>query len=358
MIIASFQNLNNNFNKYSSPAFGNLGLFKKFPRSYAQNVDTFIGTLAEAAAKKTREPLGLDGLLLEAFRPMYFDDSKGNFLCTSIFWGQVPSGKFCIFLHGGTSNVENYRGLYESLVKKNITVIPLEYAGYGCNRRTRANFDNVMGSAEDLYDYLTRIRLMDPKNISILGYCMGGQVAANLASKVKCDSLFLVNPLTHLTDMSDGYLKSKNYQKSFVERCLDKISYRKPFAKYKILKQMNAYDNAENINCPVYIVSSKSDAVMYPKFIKKFADKLRSDGVSVEYIPEIGDSHKFTEEKIEFVTSMLQDRLITDTDYLIWKNFGFIKPGTEEKIQRLAKKDPHSPVKDWTSINLINYPSI
>lgn len=303
-------------------SFGCLRLPKK-SQKLSSDIDKFVSRMAKDSVPKEQPwSEGWDSIS----NWLVVDTKDGKTLHARILWGRVPSGKFCLFFHGGTSTASNYQDLYATLVNKNICVIPMDYVGYGDNKVAEANYKDLMKSSEGIYRHLTEKMMFKPEHISIVGYCLGGQVAANLASKVKCDSLFLINPMIHVSELSEGYLKSKNYKNNFVTKLLDKLSKYNPFAKYKLTKKMNAFRGVENINCPVYVLSSKEDAVVKTQSIDNFVQRLRDCGKEVEYVRDFGEGHKLTKEKIELFTSEMQDRLETDTDFLNWKHFGIPYP--------------------------------
>ena len=304
-------------------SFGCLRFPKLIRKHPSSDIDKFVGRMAkDSAPKEVPWYEGWDNIS----NWLIVDTKDGKTLNARILWGRVPSGKFCLFFHGGTSTASNYQDLYAALVNKNICVIPMDYIGYGENKAIEANYKNLMESSEEIYRHLTETMMFKPENISIVGYCLGGQVAANLASKVKCHSLFLINPMTHVSDVSEDYLKSKNYKNSFITRVLDKFSKINPFAKYQLTKRMNAFRGAEKINCPVFVLSSKEDSVVKTEVIDRFVQYLRQFGKDVEYVRNFGEGHKLTSDKIELLSHEMQERLETDTNFLLWKHFGIPYP--------------------------------
>lgn len=216
-----------------------------------------------------------------------------------------PSDNYCIFLHGGTSNVSDkqYQKLYAKLSDYDINVLAVEYPGYGVNKELKATVDTYTESAEAAYKYLTEVLKVPAEKISVMGYCIGGYAAANLARKFKCNSLFLISPMTSLIQTGEGYLKSKNLTRnfSFIQKLLSKSM----LFKFKLMNKFNTNKILNEVDTPVYMFSSYKDVVFDIKWLDKLARKLRQSEKEITYFSGYGQGHKFTDRKINLAADIL-----------------------------------------------------
>jgi len=274
-------------------------------------VDSFVSKLSNAPRAKKLEPVDINTIFLQ--EPISLPQTKAE---TSLIKSLMPSEKYCIFLPGGTSNTTNYQDLYKSLSYNNINVLPVEYYGYGLNKNMQASYEKYIEVAEDAYKYLTDTLKVSPKNITIMGYCLGGWPACTLAKKFDHKALLLINPLTRLSEVSEGYITSKNVTEDF--SLLEKLWTNTSFFKKKISSKFSSLKDLDQINCPVYIMSSKKDPVMASKFINIFKNKMAQQNENVTYLQDFETGHSLTKNKINIIANMLTGDIYKENS-----SFGF-----------------------------------
>ena len=146
-----------------------------------------------------------------------------------------------------------------------------------------------------------------PDKITILGYCLGGQLATNLSKKVNCKSLLLVSPITNFGEINKAYVESKNLGKRFHSR-LKKFIVNSKIFKLFTSNKLSLYDDLEKVNCPVYLFSSKKDPVTDVKWINKLEERL-PDKENITYIKTFEDGHKFTDSKALFIARIISEHI-------------------------------------------------
>jgi pimeloyl-ACP methyl ester carboxylesterase len=88
-----------------------------------------------------------------------------------------------LYLHGNGINVGANVGQANRFHQLDLSVLLIDYRGYG---RSRGNFPNeqqVYQDAEASWRYLTQTRQIPPQRLFIYGHSLGGAIAINLASQ-------------------------------------------------------------------------------------------------------------------------------------------------------------------------------
>jgi fermentation-respiration switch protein FrsA (DUF1100 family) len=106
-----------------------------------------------------------------------------------------------LWFHGNAGNLENRRDWLEGLRRLPANVLIIDYRGYG-KSDGQPNEAGVYRDARAAYDWLLREKHMPPEHLVIFGESLGGAVAAELATQVKCGGLVLQSTFTNAADMS------------------------------------------------------------------------------------------------------------------------------------------------------------
>jgi len=77
----------------------------------------------------------------------------------------------------------------------------VDYRGYGRSEGSPGEA-GVYRDADAAYDYLIRVRHIQPKHIIIYGHSLGGAVAIDLASRRECGGLIVQSSFTSIRDMA------------------------------------------------------------------------------------------------------------------------------------------------------------
>jgi fermentation-respiration switch protein FrsA (DUF1100 family) len=106
-----------------------------------------------------------------------------------------------LWFHGNAGNLEDRRDWLEGLRRLPANVLIIDYRGYG---RSEGQPDEagVYRDARAAYDWLLREKGVSPEHVVIFGESLGGAVAAELATQVKCGGLILESTFTNAGDMS------------------------------------------------------------------------------------------------------------------------------------------------------------
>lgn len=93
----------------------------------------------------------------------------------------TPSGKVVLFLHGsGSSAEEQARAIRNHYQKQGIDMLAVNLRGYGESDGGPSE-KGLYQDARTMFNYLVNDKGIDPSNIIIHGYSMGGPIAADLA---------------------------------------------------------------------------------------------------------------------------------------------------------------------------------
>ena len=93
------------------------------------------------------------------------------------------SAPVMVYFHGNGSNngdVVNLAAIFNEL---GLSVLLVDYRGYGKSSPVFPNETRVYEDAEAAWDYLTQKRQITPENIFVYGHSLGGAIAIELASR-------------------------------------------------------------------------------------------------------------------------------------------------------------------------------
>ncbi|CAH8237793.1 MARTX multifunctional-autoprocessing repeats-in-toxin holotoxin RtxA [Vibrio aestuarianus] len=113
-------------------------------------------------------------------------------------------GKVVLFLHGsGSSSEEQASAIHSHYQKQGIDMLAVNMRGYGESDGGPSE-QGFYQDAQTMFRYLVNDKGIDPSNIIIHGYSMGGPIAAKLAADVANDGhkvagLFLDRPMPSMT---------------------------------------------------------------------------------------------------------------------------------------------------------------
>lgn len=113
-------------------------------------------------------------------------------------------GKVVLFLHGsGSSSEEQASAIHSHYQKQGIDMLAVNMRGYGESDGGPSE-QGFYQDAQTMFKYLVNDKGIDPSNIIIHGYSMGGPIAAKLAADVANDGhkvagLFLDRPIPSMT---------------------------------------------------------------------------------------------------------------------------------------------------------------
>ena len=207
------------------------------------------------------------------------------------------SAPVMLYLHGNASNngdlVDNAM-LFQQL---GLSVLLIDYRGYGKSSATFPNEKRVYEDAEAAWKYLTATRNIEPQDIFVYGHSLGGAIAINLATKypemgglitegtftsiqeiASSDSLFRFLPLNWIvTQRFDSISKIKSLETPILifhgdaDRIVPVAMAEKLFAAAPEPKQLVIIPQAEHNNL------QRLGGKQYLSSIERFIQTARSD---------------------------------------------------------------------------------
>ena len=214
----------------------------------------------------------------------------------------INTGNIVIMFHGFTGNKTEHGGHFRDLSRlleiNNIASLRMDFSGNGESDGTFRDFtfSSMTSEANQLLDYVQG--LAGIKNIILLGYSMGGALAAWLAGKRvnEISKLVLWSPAGNINEM----IKHKyEVTPKLSNGDADCGSYPLSMEMYKSLADYNLLENVNNFNKPVYIIHGKKDmAVNYEVSLKY--EKLYPNAV-LHLIDSAGHGYDRSGEKDELL---------------------------------------------------------
>jgi fermentation-respiration switch protein FrsA (DUF1100 family) len=185
------------------------------------------------------------------FEDIYFKNSAGSTLNGWLI--PSPGAKLTVlFCHGNGGNISYYLSkavMYHSL---GVNCFLFDYSGYGKSQGKPAE-NATYDDAAAAFKWLVESKHIEPNNIVVHGWSLGGSIAANLASRTPVKGLILESTLTSAPDLARKYYP---------------IFPAGLFCRYK-------YDTAaylKTVNCPVLIIHSPKDDIIPYQMGRKLFD--------------------------------------------------------------------------------------
>jgi fermentation-respiration switch protein FrsA (DUF1100 family) len=151
-------------------------------------------------------------------------------------------GPTLLFFHGNAGNISHRLDSIQIFHELALNVLIIDYRGYGRSTGTPSE-QGLYQDAEAAWNYLTKSRGIDAKEIVIYGRSLGGAVATWLAAKTQPAAVILESTFTSVPDMA-----AKLYPLLPV-RWLARLDF-------------NAQENIRRIKSPVLILHSRDDEIV------------------------------------------------------------------------------------------------
>jgi pimeloyl-ACP methyl ester carboxylesterase len=119
-----------------------------------------------------------------------FPADDGTSLSARIIWSPVKTSRWILFFHSNGGNITTHQLWWHVLSTCGANVLALDYRGYGESAGIPSESGLYMDAAAG-YRYLRDVLGVTPSNIVLYGFSLGGAVAIDLASKIKCAALIL-----------------------------------------------------------------------------------------------------------------------------------------------------------------------
>lgn len=196
-----------------------------------------------------------------------------------------------LLIHGFTGSPEEIQPLHYELEQKGFQVMAPILKGHCGERRDlkQACWQDWVESAESGLQELFE----QNQKVIIVGFSMGGLIAAHLASRYPVDRLVLLSPAMYAPNyqqiLQDIRESIRNKEGILTERMMDYIQKFmntpiKTIRQFRLLVK-NLSKDLPNVNVPTLIIHGNRDDVVHPRSAKHIYDSISSDEKRLYYLP-------------------------------------------------------------------------
>ena len=115
----------------------------------------------------------------------------------------TPTAPVLLYFHGNGSNNGDLSELATIFHRLGVSVLLIDYRGYGQSSPIFPNETRVYEDAEAAWQYLTQKRQIEPERIFVYGHSLGGAIAIELATKhPQMAGLIVEGTFTSMKDMA------------------------------------------------------------------------------------------------------------------------------------------------------------
>lgn len=195
----------------------------------------------------------------------------------------------CLLIHGFTGSPKEVEILAKHIEKKGVQVSTPTLAGHGEDldrkRMKKVSWKEWLKTAED-----AMIEMIDTYDeVYLIGFSMGGVIAAHLATKYPIKklvllsaSVFYINPKTFIRD-----LREKPFTKDQVSRYLYKIKgtpLKATINFRKLVKELSP--SIGSIDVPILIIQGEKDDLVDPKSADYIYRNVKSKEKYIHLLPK------------------------------------------------------------------------
>lgn len=178
----------------------------------------------------------------DVFIPVDENEKIHGWYFSSSDSGNSKSNLAFLFFHGNGGNISHRFTTVSALTEMGLNLFMIDYRGYG-KSDGKPGEQNMYDDAIAAYNWLINEKHYQPDQIVIFGRSLGGAVAIELATRVKCRSLLVESSFTSIYGMA---------RKLF------------PYFPVKFLLRYDfgSIDRIGKISCPIAIVHSPEDDII------------------------------------------------------------------------------------------------
>lgn len=198
----------------------------------------------------------------------------------------------CLLIHGFTGSPNEVEPLARHLENQGIRVVTPLLAGHGGDREAFRNstWKDWIASAEEALIQL----MQEVPRIQLIGFSMGGVIAAHLATRYEIERLVLLSPAIFtpnirqlISDFVDAYRSGegwiperfKGYAKKFTTVPI------KPVIQFRKLVR-NVRKDIPNVRVPTLIIHGNCDEVVHPRSARFIYDTIQSNEKLLHFLPK------------------------------------------------------------------------
>ncbi len=118
----------------------------------------------------------------------YINTSKGKI---AVVYLDNPKAYYTIlYSHGNAADLKFISSILESLYQHGFSVLGYDYNGYGMSEGSPSEA-NTYANVHAMYEYLTKIKHIEPKHIILMGHSVGTGPTVELATHVKAAGMII-----------------------------------------------------------------------------------------------------------------------------------------------------------------------
>ncbi len=155
----------------------------------------------------------------------------------------APNAKFTVlYCHGNGGNMMYFLDTVNFLNKLGLNCFVFDYRGYGESQGTTSENGTYL-DARAAYRWLKKKKGVEPQQIILFGWSLGGSIAAYLATKVKSAALVIENAFTSYSAIGQKFY---------------------PYMPVKLFTRFDypTINYVRKVTCPVLVIHSKNDEII------------------------------------------------------------------------------------------------
>jgi uncharacterized protein len=152
------------------------------------------------------------------------------------------AGRTVLVAHGNAGDIAGRKRVFERLRSLGVNVLAFDYRGYG-RSRGRPTESGLYADTKAAFDYLVRVKQMDPKSIVVMGQSLGTAAASHVAAERECGGLILEAPMASAQAMASEILPF-------------------PPVGWALPVRLDNVRHLQRVRCPVLVVHGTRDAVI------------------------------------------------------------------------------------------------
>lgn len=112
-------------------------------------------------------------------------------------------GLWVLVNHGNAGNISLplRQQWARALIAEGVGIVSYDYRGYGASDDGPLDEEALYRDAQSVYDWMVRVKGIDPQHIIIFGHSLGSGVATHLAANVEAAGLILEGAFTSIPDV-------------------------------------------------------------------------------------------------------------------------------------------------------------
>ena len=185
-----------------------------------------------------------------------------------------PNAPALLYFHGNGSNLGDLTEIAAIFHRLEVSVLLIDYRGYGKSSPTFPNEARVYEDAEAAWQYLIQTRQLEPKRVFVYGHSLGGAIALDLAVKhPDLAGLITEGTFTSIEDMAG----------------LSKV-FKLFLLNWLVTQRFDSINKIESLQVPILILHGTDDEVI-PLSMAKELFAAAPEPKQLELFPRAGHNN-------------------------------------------------------------------